>query len=70
MPVKKYKTFEEAEKDLWIINPDEKYYEKVWKMFEFSTEILKNKNVPRGVFKYKTFEEAEKDKFKWIVENL
>ena len=69
MPVKKYKTFEDAEKDLWVLNPDEEYYKKIWELFKFSSEILKSRNIRRGVFKYKTFEEAEKDKFKWNLTN-
>ena len=69
MSIKKYKTFEEAEKDLWVLNPDEKYYKKIRELFEFYSEILKNRNIPRGIFKYKTFEEAEKDKFKWNLTN-
>ncbi len=67
MPVKKYKTFEEAEKDLWVINPDEDYYKKAFEFIDSGLKLLKSRKIPKGVFKYKTFEEAEKDAFKWIT---
>ncbi len=31
--IKKYKTFEEAEKDIWVMEPDEAYYKKMQEFF-------------------------------------
>lgn len=55
MPVQKFKTFEEAERALWVLNPDEKYFERVKQMFEFWDKFPKKK-VIRGIQKLKTFE--------------
>ena len=67
MSIKKYKTFEEAEKELWVMEPDNNYYKKILKLFD--NRIFSNvKKLKKGVFKYKTFEEAEKDRFECIIE--
>ena len=59
MPIYKYKTFEEAERALWNFNPDEQYYDRVAKLWEFANE-LNPINYPRGIFKFKTIEEANR----------
>ncbi len=66
MTVKKYKTFEEAEKDLWILSPDKEYFKKILKLFD-NKLCCKVRKCPKGVFKYKTFEEAENERFKWLL---
>jgi len=35
MPIKKYKTFQEAREDLWNFNPDEKWLKKAFRIFDF-----------------------------------
>ena len=65
MPVRKYKTFQEAEEDLWNMNPDEQWVKKAFRLFR----VLKlgNKNrapIKRGITKYRTIEEANKQKRK------
>ncbi len=67
MSVKKYKTFEEAEKDLIEIKIDEKYYKNALNFIEEALSFAKLRKIPKGIFKYKTFEEAEKDSIKWII---
>ncbi len=67
MPVKKYKTFEEAERDLWVLNPDEEYYKRALHFVSSGLKLAINRKIPHGIFKYKTFEEAEKDTFKWLI---
>lgn len=59
MPVKKFKTFDEAEQDLWCMNPDEEYYKRVIKIFDTAKKLYKPNYKP-GVYKFKTFEEAQK----------
>jgi hypothetical protein len=67
MPVKKYKSFEDAERDLWIVNPDEAYLKRAFEMIDFGRNILK-RNYPKGkVFKFKSIEEAQAFK---IEDNL
>lgn len=61
MPVKKYKTFQEAEEDLWNMNPDEAWVKKAFRLFRV-LRLRKRGPVKRGITKYKTIEEAQKDR--------
>lgn len=64
--IKKFKTFEDAERDLWIIKPDKDYFRRVFGFLdEFFLRFIKK--FPRGIYKYKTFEEAEKHRLKWLL---
>jgi len=58
--LKKYKTFEDAERDLWCFNPDRDYFNRIFVMMR--TEIFsKTIRARRGVFKYRTIEDAQKN---------
>ena len=59
--IKKFKTFEEAEHDLWCFNPDEAYYKRVIESYELASHLIKRKPF-KGVLKFKTFEEAQAHK--------
>jgi hypothetical protein len=59
MPVQKFKTFEEAEKSLWNLKPDDAYVARVAELWEFANK-LNPISYPKGVFKFKTIEEANK----------
>jgi len=48
MPIYKYKTFEEAEKALWNLHPDEKYYDRIAELWDFADE-LSSLNYPQGI---------------------
>ena len=54
MPIKKYKSFEAASKDLWIYEPDENYYQKLKEIFEFWSKLSDNKR-EKGITKIKEF---------------
>jgi hypothetical protein len=69
MPVKKFRTFEEAERDLWCFEPDERYFKRVSKMFKKAKELY-NPSYPKGVHKYRTIEEAQEDMDKWRREYI
>jgi hypothetical protein len=58
MPVKKFKTFDEAERDLWCMDPDEEYYKRVRKILDIGGKLYKSKLKP-GLYKYKTIQEAQ-----------
>ena len=58
MPFKKFKTYEEAEMDLWNFYPDSEWIKKAFSIFSFS-KFKKEAYVKRGITKFKTFEEAE-----------
>lgn len=57
--IKKFKTFEDARRDLWEMNPSEIYFKRVKKFYRLASFLVKHK-IERGVFKFKTFEDAEK----------
>ncbi len=59
--VKKFKTFEEARRDLWEMHPSDEYYKRVISFYELASHFVKRK-VQKGVFKFKTFEEAQKQR--------
>jgi hypothetical protein len=61
MPVKKYRTFQEAEEDLWNMNPDEAWVEKAFRLFRVM-RLGKKTPVKRGITRYRTIEEAERDR--------
>jgi hypothetical protein len=57
--VKKFKSFEDARRDLWVMEPTDEYYKRVIEFYELASKLVKPK-IQRGVFKFKTFEEAQK----------
>ncbi|MDW7681228.1 MAG: hypothetical protein SCK70_11730 [bacterium] len=59
MPIYKYKSFEDAEKALWNLNPDENYIKRVAELWDFANE-LNPINYPKGLFKFKSIEEANR----------
>ncbi len=56
MPIRKFKTFKEAEETLWVMNPDEKYYKLLKEYFDFWKRLDFAKGEKR-VRKFKTYEE-------------
>lgn len=65
--VKKYKTFQEAQVDQYVFEPDKTYFEMILSMHSMSLLNKIGKKIKRGVYKYKTFEDAQKDKLKWLL---
>ncbi|GJQ31591.1 MAG: hypothetical protein HBSAPP04_04300 [Ignavibacteriaceae bacterium] len=57
--IKKFKTFEEARRDLWVMNPDAAYYKRLFELFNLVSKLNKRK-YPKGLYKFKTFEEVQK----------
>lgn len=57
--IKKFKTFEEARRDLWVMKPDAEYYKRLRTLYEFAEKFNKNKKSIRGIFKFKTIQEAQ-----------
>lgn len=59
MGVKKFKTFEEARKDQWVFEPDDAYYRRIRKFYQFAFRL----NPPQqaqGIFKFRNLSEAQK----------
>jgi hypothetical protein len=61
MPVKKFKSFEEAERDLWVFEPDERYYERLRGFYNFAAKFSVAR-FPSAVFKFRTIQEAKSQK--------
>lgn len=59
MPVQKFKTFEDAERALLKIDPDEAYYDRAAELWDFA-DRLNPISYPRGIFKFRTIEEANR----------
>ncbi len=57
--IKKFRTFEDARRDLWEMNPSSDYYKKVINFYGLASDLIKCKT-QKGIFKFKTFEEAQK----------
>ncbi|NUM69717.1 MAG: hypothetical protein HUU43_02630 [Ignavibacteriaceae bacterium] len=57
--IKKYKTFEEARRDLWVMEPDEAYYKRVIAFYELAATIMKPRSIEKGFFRFKTFQDAQ-----------
>jgi len=56
MPIKKYTTFNQASKDLWVLNPDDVYYFTLKNHFAFWSRIV-NKKHKSGIQKFKNYEQ-------------
>lgn len=64
MPIKKFKTFEDASLDNITPFPDKKYYDQVrifFNLFEKLLSVSKKRSF-RGIMKFKDFASAEKHK--------
>lgn len=55
MPIKKFSTFEEASKDLWILEPNKEYYKKLKELFALWGK-LSNKKHSKGIQKFKSYD--------------
>ncbi len=64
MTLKKYISFETASKDLWVLNPDQKYYEKLKRLFILWNKLNPQKPV-RGIKKFRNYNDFMKYKIKF-----
>jgi len=67
--LKKYKTFEEAERDQWVFEPDENYFKIALSRLSMEPLIKIGGRIKRGLYKYKRFEDAQKDELKWLLQD-
>ncbi|MBN2318443.1 MAG: hypothetical protein JXR49_05170 [Acidobacteria bacterium] len=68
MTLYKFKTFEEAEKQLWCFEPDEAYYKSLRALFRFFCRI-NPPSCPAGIFKYRSLADADRQKKDWDMQN-
>ncbi len=65
--IKKFKTFEEARRDLWVMEPDDEYYRRVIAFYELAASLIKPHSIEKGIFKFKTFEEAQEHRRRQLL---
>ena len=75
MPVTKYRTLEEMNRDHshdWLAPGDPRIIKKVQMLWEMSEALLAPVGlcIPRGVRKYRTIEEANADRDRWEQERV
>lgn len=66
MSIQKFKSFEEAEKALWITNPDPAYFKRIRAFYKLFSKLSKF-SYPKGVYKFHNLEEAEQHRMNAIV---
>jgi len=64
--IKRFRSFEEAEIDLWRRGERLSPAERLSRLHIPPLPI----HVPHGIFRYKTFAEAEEERWKWTPEHL
>jgi len=62
MPLTKYKSFEEARRDLWVLKPGTEYYKKIRGIFNLFQKLHKTE-IENKLTRYKSIEEAEQKHF-------
>jgi len=65
MPIKKYASFQEASKDLWVLNPNVEYYITLKNHFAFWSKLMKKKH-KSGIQKFKNYNEFLEYKSEFI----
>lgn len=61
--IKKFKTFGEARRDLWVEKPDAEYYKNLDAFYYMAYKLLDMRSgYQPGVYKFKTIQEADKDR--------
>ena len=58
MSIKKFKSFEEAHKDLWVLKPDDEYYMRLREFFEL-VYYLNPTKVKKKIFKFRSIRDAK-----------
>jgi hypothetical protein len=59
MSIKKFKSFEDARKDLWVMDPNAEYYNYLKRLFKFWQRIS-NRKIIRGIQKFTSIESVKK----------
>jgi hypothetical protein len=64
MPVRRFRTFDEARRDLWLEPGDPKLLARIRSLWKFSARLAPC-TMPRGIHKFRTIEEANQDRDFW-----
>ena len=61
--VKKFKSFEDADRDLWNFSPDSFYYKRIAGFYKLASNLSHFSIIP-GVYKYKSLKEANENRLR------
>lgn len=61
--VKKFKSFEDAERDLWNFSPDALYYKRITEFYRLASKLSHFSDI-RGIYKYKSLKEANENRLR------
>lgn len=67
MPVVRYRTLDEAHRDLWCFDPDEEYDRRVARLWRLANS-LRPPRYPQGVFRFRSLEDADRWEWESIVD--
>ena len=66
--IQKFSTFEAAEEALCYFEPDQHYFERVARLWDFVDGVCPRK-YSRGIFRYRSIEEANEQADEWLEVN-
>ncbi len=69
MPVQRFRTFDDARRDLWVAPGDPKLLARIRSLWEFSARLAPS-NMPRGLRKFRTIEEANQERDHWMQQRI
>lgn len=61
MPVKRFRTFEEAEQALWCMQPDAAYFRQVRQLFDLAGKLSRVPAVKPGIYKYRAIDDRDRE---------
>jgi len=61
--VKKFKSFEDAERDLWNFSPDSLYYKRIAGFYRLASTFSHFSYIP-GIYKFKNLKEANENRLR------
>lgn len=66
--IQKFSSFEEADDALYCFEPDQEYFERVARLWNF-VDRLCPRNYARGIFRYRSIDEANRQAEEWLEAN-
>ena len=66
--IQKFSTFEEADEALYCFEPDQEYFERVARLWDF-VDTLYPRQCARGIFRYRSIQEANDEAESWLRAN-
>ena len=69
MPVQRFRTFDDARRDLWLPPGDPKLLARIRSLWEFSARLAPCA-MPQGVRKFRSLEEANQDRDRWTQQRI